>query len=309
MKTASDTLPIYPLSDICSRSDLPSGIVLLRHLKCIRIAGEDAESFLQSQFSSDVVSLSAGEQQLGAYCNPKGRALAIYRLLRDATGFHMVLPDDLIEAIAKRLQLYRMRAQVDIRVEDKNCLVGHIGESPECPNVWKLDGQRYLEIRSEGYSEYDALDDESPILPEEFWKLAAILSGDPQVYTQTTEQFIPQQVNLDLIGGVSFRKGCYPGQEIIARVRYLGKIKQRMRIAQIENAEITVAPGDSLYSGTGESQKIGTVVDAVRLQKTLWLSAITPTEIPDTSAPCLDTQKTQRLTFLTLPYSVHPNDP
>ncbi len=257
---------------------LTTGTVLLDHLALIRVEGADAAAFLQGQFSSDIDALEPGAQQPGAYCNPKGRAIAIYRLLRDATGFFLVLPRDLADAVVRRLTMFRMRAKADINLLPNARLVGVLGSrAPAGLPTWKLDEQRILAVQEDGDpAQPDG--DAGAWLPEDQWKLATILAGEPQVYATTSEAFIPQQVNLDLVGGVSFRKGCYPGQEIIARVRYLGKIKQRMVIARIADPGVTASPGDGVFDTERGEQKAGQVVDAVTVEGVCWLTATLPAE-------------------------------
>ena len=295
---------IWPEPDARSPEDLPSGIMRLDSLKSIRVEGEDAGQFLQSQFSSDVSALSAGQQQPGAYCNPKGRALTVFRLLRDESGFHLVLPDDLAESVLKRLKLYRMRSRVDLGFDDQIGVLGLIGHVPPSPDTWSLDDNRAIRLEAKDPAPDSGLEDTVTMLAGEFWKLAAILAGDPQVYAATSESFIPQQINLDLVGGVSFSKGCYPGQEIVARVRYLGKIKQRMTGAVIHDTGANAAPGDPLFTRERPDQKAGMVVDAVRFRDTTWLSAMVPVPVLDDGGLYLGTADGPKLEFLPPPYSL-----
>lgn len=304
MGTADNNTSLAPSPDVRCLEDLPSGVMHLENLKTIRVEGEEAEHFLHNQFSSDVSALAAGQQQPGAYCNPKGRALAIYRLLRDDTGFNLVLPDDLAEIVSKRLTLYRMRSRVEIGIGERTGVFGYIGELPQSTNMWRLDNRRAMRIVADSPVPDEALEHQTPVLPGEFWKLAAILAGEPQVYAATSESFIPQQVNLDLVGGVSFSKGCYPGQEIVARVRYLGKIKQRMTGAVIHGAGADAVPGDPLFVRERPGQKAGMVVDAVRFRDSTWLSAMVPVEILDGGEIHLGTADGPQLSLLPPPYSI-----
>ena len=294
----------WPEPDVRSPEDLPSGIMRLDSMQSIRVEGEDAGQFLQSQFSSDVSALSAGQQQPGAYCNPKGRALTVFRLLRDETGFHLVLPDDLAESVLKRLKLYRMRSRVDLGVDDQIGVLGLIGHVSPSSDTWSLDDNRAIRLAAKNPAPDSGLEGKATMLAGEFWKLAAILAGDPQVYAATTESFIPQQINLDLVGGVSFSKGCYPGQEIVARVRYLGKIKQRMTGAVIHDTGANAAPGDPLFTRERPDQKAGMVVDAVRFRDTTWLSAMVPVPVLDEGGLYLGTADGPQLEFLPPPYTL-----
>ncbi len=309
MGTTEHNTPLVPRSDIRSLEDLPSGIMRLESLKTIRVEGEEAEQFLHNQFSSDVGALTAGQQQTGAYCNPKGRTLAVYRLLRDDTGFNLVLPDDLAETVSRRLTLYRMRSRVEIGIEEQTGVLGYIGDAPQSANTWRLDDRRTMRLTADGPVPDSAPGQQAPVLPGEFWKLAAILAGEPQVYAATSESFIPQQVNLDLVGGVSFSKGCYPGQEIVARVRYLGKIKQRMTSAVIHDAGAVAVPGTPLFFRDQPDRKAGMVVDAVRFLDSTWLTAMVPVEVLDAGEIHLGAADGPRLSLLPLPYSIKAERP
>ena len=299
MGTTDRKTSLVPEPDVRSPEDLPVGVMQLENLRTIRVEGEEAEPFLHNQFTSDVSALTTGRQQPGAYCNPKGRILAVYRLLRDDAGFNLVLPEDLAETVSKRLMLYRMRSRVEIGIEERTAVLGHVGDVPQSTNTWRLDTIRAMRLVADG-----PVPDTAPVLPGEFWKLAAILAGDPQVYAATSESFIPQQVNLDLVGGVSFSKGCYPGQEIVARIRYLGKIKQRMSGAVIHDAGAEAAPGDPLFIRERPDQKAGTVVDAVRFRDSTWLSAMVPVEILDGGEIHLGTADGPQLSLLPPPYGI-----
>lgn len=286
-----------------SVDDLPAGVSRLDHLRVVRIQGEDAESFLHGQFSSDVKGLPPGEQQPGAYCNPKGRAIAVYRLLRDEEGFNLLLPADLVDIVVRRLTLFRMRSKVDIDIAGDSVVVGTIGNQlPAINDCWTLDPSRALTLMSE--SAFEGILADSMALDAAAWKLGEILALEPQVYAATSEEFIPQQINLDLVGGVSFTKGCYPGQEIIARVRYLGKIKQRMLAAMTRPGELTVEPGTPLFSADRPDQKSGMVVDAVRIGDSCLVSAMLPSSMLSGGSLLLGSATGPGLDFLPAPYEI-----
>ena len=262
---------------------LPSGWAILPHLQLINIDGEDANDFLQGQFSNDLNTVEEGQAQLTSYCNPKGRMLGIYWLTRTVTGFGLVVPSDLTTALVKRLTLYKMRAKVGVSVNTESALLGIIGGFT--PPILTIDSNwvinDHISLAAISTEQLPILGDhEASQLDSNIWKLANILLGIPQVYAETSEVFIPQQVNLDLVDGVSFSKGCYPGQEIIARIRYLGKIKQRMITASLavsDNSDVLdIAPGSPIYSEQRGDQKVGTVVDAVRLNQKIVITAMIP---------------------------------
>ena len=248
--------------------EVPPALCVASYLSSIRLSGDDAADFLQGQFTNDLATIGTGQLQLNAYCNPKGRALGIFYLLRDRESFQMLLPTDLADILIKRLQLYKMRSKLSIELRNDIQLIGGLN----CPLAtsdhglehWTIDEHRQLIIAKSGTEQQIATDTGLPVVTQDLWKLGQILSGIPQVYMSTYENFIPQQVNLDLIAGVSFTKGCFPGQEIVARIRYLGKVKQRMMSVWIPDNR-AVAPGAAIYSKERDDQKSGTVVDAVKI--------------------------------------------
>lgn len=199
----------------------------LPHLAALSLSGTDAEAFLQGQLSNDLAELRPGLAQLHGYCNPKGRVIAVCWLLRREQGFLLVLPQTLSEAVAKRLQMYVLRAEVQIEMlaepliglwdapllapEQALSLIPDNGDLPRSlalgppPDVAEADAQT--------------------------WRLADIRAGIGFVYPETSQEHLAQALNLDANRGLSFTKGCFPGQEIIARLRYLGRAKERMHRA------------------------------------------------------------------------------
>ncbi|MXZ79857.1 MAG: hypothetical protein F4Z15_00450 [Gammaproteobacteria bacterium] len=183
------THPISPTEvdyrPVLERVGTNGAAVDLGYLTLVSVTGSDAENFLQNQLSNDTSGIPDGQAQLNAYCNPKGRALAILRLLkRPDGGFWMLVPSDLAESLIKRLSIYVMRAKVDIRVDDENALIGLIGKKPESMNASEFDyGGHYA--RTVVIGQPDALDEladrSDALLGGAFWKLCDILSGLPQI--------------------------------------------------------------------------------------------------------------------------------
>ncbi len=258
----------------------------LSALSWIYAEGEDAPSFLQSQFTNDLSALDEGHSQLHGYCNPKGRLLCIVRLVRHNDGFLLQLPSALCPAIVARLGKYVLRAKVSLNAADQLAGIGiaghlaadvltqHLGPLPDTDNgylrrgvlgVYGLPGSvpRFQVIgpASDLQPLWDALSKSLQPQPTWAWAGLDIGAGLPQILPQTSEAFVPQMVNLDLVGGVSFQKGCYPGQEIVARMHYLGKPKQRMIRAQVTTTAAP-KPGDKVYSPEHREQRAGTLVDA-----------------------------------------------
>ena len=203
-------------------------LVPLTDLAIVRVAGEDAAAFLQAQLSSDVRALETGEARLTSWNTPAGKAVATPRLLRSGPeAFFLVLPEGLAEPVAAGLRRFVLRSRVTI---DQPVGLGVFGTSDT-----HLPGGSFVHAALDdgtGRSLVVAPCDKTP--PEksgtgrEAWRETDLRSARPQVYPATSGRFVPQMLNLDLVGGISFEKGCYPGQEVIARARYLGRIKRRM---------------------------------------------------------------------------------
>ncbi len=261
----------------------------LSWLGLIRVGGGDAASFLQGQVTSDIRGIDAAHSTLSAYCTPKGRMLALFRLFQRNDDLFLLLPTERLDATLKRLSLFVLMA--DAKLEDASdelariaiagecapaLLKAHVGEPPEENNgvvthgaitVLRGDSDRPRYILIAPTHEMTALwtklaESASPV-DSDFWRLLDIRAGIPNVYDETAEAFVPQMANLQLIDGVSFTKGCYTGQEVVARMQYLGKLKRRMYPGHIDSDTVP-EPGTPLYSENSQSgQGSGKVVDAV----------------------------------------------
>lgn len=199
----------------------------------LELSGPDVTAFLQSQLTVDITAIEIGRWTWAGYCNPKGRLVATLILGLSENGIFMAVDGSLSEAVKKRLTLYRMRARVQIDSQPDLHLVIHLPDS----HSNRVTSSRSvfthaqlpltLELTSAiaGSPNREA---EAPTVQDIENRIALIRTGVPLINASASEVFIPQSINLDLAGGVSFQKGCYPGQEIVARVRYLGKTKQRM---------------------------------------------------------------------------------
>ena len=184
-------------------------------------SGPDAFDFLQAQLSNDLRLLKDRAELLSAWCNPKGRVICIMRVRHSDTGYAMILPEELAEAVLRRLTMFRFRSRVDLE------------PAAASPADLGIPG---------------STDD---------WLLGNLRAGIPEVWQAQSEEFTPHMLNLDLIGAVSFDKGCYPGQEIVARTHYRGSSKRRTH--RFESAE-PVSAGDKVSAGERE---IGEVLNAI----------------------------------------------
>lgn len=264
----------------------------------IEVTGDDARDFLQGQFSNDLSEIGdaanpAQRCQLNAYCNPKGRVLAVMRLVRHDRGWWMVVPAGLAEPLISRLKMFVLRARVEIAPKPQTALLGLIngaqcagGRGLERVPVGGVVPRRMMIGEPQAVDAFMRANALEPAPDDGPWRLADILSGIPQVYAQTAGQFIPQMINLDRVGGLSFTKGCYPGQEIVARLRYRGRVKQRLLAGTVRGLA-GLAPGDPVYCGQRAGQaprKVGQVVDAVptdRSRGEYTFSATAPVQLND----------------------------
>jgi folate-binding protein YgfZ len=291
----------------------------------LAFTGADAGSFLQGQLSCDVTGLAPDAVTPGSYNTPKGRMLASFLLWSQADGFRMQLPLELCEPIRKRLAMFILRSKV--KAEDLSAqyaLYGLLGDDVTAalatagaappPRPWSRTATDRAVTLRYGSARHvlvvDAKTDSDlpgrlQAIPgdESAWRLADIRDGLPWIVRATQEQFVPQTANLDLIGGVSFSKGCYPGQEIVARMHYLGRLKERM--IRAASAGAAPDPGSKLYSAAFGEQAAGTVVDAVALPEggceCLAVAQLAAVEAGDLA---IAHPGGPRLTVLPLPYAV-----
>ncbi|MDT8364541.1 MAG: folate-binding protein [Nitrosomonas sp.] len=272
-----------------TRAQTAPVMVDLSHLGLIGISGTDAQSFLQGQLSCDISMLDAHTATYGGYCTPKGRLLSNFLIWQNADnhGYWLQLPVSLAQPMIKRLGMFVLRTKVTFRNETDNLIrIGIISK-----NVSRLLNKYFTEIplaleplsvshTSEGQvichsscraeiiatlaqasKIWKQLRDEIKPAGLHCWQWQEICEGIPTVQMETQEEFIPQMINLDKIGGVSFQKGCYPGQEIVARTQYLGKLKRHMYRAYIACSDIVTA-GDPLFSHDMEQQASGMIINA-----------------------------------------------
>lgn len=255
----------------------------------VRVDGADAEAFLQGQLSNDVTHLGADRAQLSSYNSPKGRMLAVLQLLRHDGAIHLLIEREVAEATVKRLRMFVLRSKVTLT--DVSSLVavhGLLGSAaaealaqlklPAPEDDWAcVEAGEVSVIRQPGalpryllIGPEDRLGDAAEDAGQD-WRLQQILAGVPTVYRDTSDHFVAQMANLDLLGGISFTKGCYTGQEIVARLHYLGQLKRRMFLCYGLGA--SPAPGSAVHEA-GQTQAVGEVVDAATLPQGGFAAAV-----------------------------------
>ena len=224
-----------------------------RSILCM--SGIDVQSFLQGQLSNDIDGLEEGTVQLNAYCQHQGKIIALIWVMKQADDFYLSFASDLAEIVTKRLIMFKMMSDVTITdVSDELIQLGVVDQ--EFDGAYKLNNQQSVALVKtlDGVE----LDDANE------WEAACIANDIPEVTLATSEKFVPQLLNLDINEvGVNFSKGCYPGQEVVARLHYLGKSKRRMRQFECEG-EVSV--GDELLvAGSKSAKASGIVVRRVQL--------------------------------------------
>lgn len=263
-----------------------SGFCELSSTGIIRVSGPDAGAFLQGQFTNDVLALDVGSSQYSAWCSPKGRMLANFVVARvDASTYELILDASLVPAIRKRLAMFVLRSKVVIEdVTEAHALFGvggaeaktalsrmtdastapalHRLEAIDGGHVLALPGDRFLIVAdvSRANALRQRLEDGLRTITLNQWQWMTLTSGVPVITAATSDLFVPQTANWDVLAGVNFQKGCYAGQEIVARTQYLGRLKERLFLLHTEADGI--AAGDRLYSAAFTDQPSGTVVNA-----------------------------------------------
>jgi folate-binding protein YgfZ len=283
--------PVAHFGRTLSGEHLAAGFVaILTDQDRIEVIGEDGPAFLHGQLTNDVEHLGQGEIRLAGYCSPKGRLLASFLMWRGEHAVYLQLPSELRPSVQKRLSMFVMRAKAKLEdatgMPGKEVLLGIggaagvqavaalFGALPAAPYT-RLDHELGTLLRvadafgAPRYQWLASADAALKALPaltatlalggNDAWHLSDIHAGVPQITAATQEQFVPQMINFELLGGVNFKKGCYPGQEIVARSQYLGKLKRRTALAS--TAALAKA-GDEVFDVADPGQPCGMVVNA-----------------------------------------------
>ncbi len=247
----------------------------------LEISGNDRQSFLHNQFTNDLKLIDEPAAQLSAWCNPKGQVITTLLIINTGSTYLLIFKDNLKEVVQKRLSMFVMRSEVTINdisnelpltglanIDDLNLLGSNIPTKPgELQTNDDLiiiclpdySGRYLISGNIESLKDkFNDLEDKPQITSSSVWELLDILAGLPWITANTQEQFLPQMLNLDSLKGLSYQKGCYPGQEVIARLHYKGKVKKRLNLIQ---SDFHLNVGDNVYSKQSKNN-VGTVINS-----------------------------------------------
>jgi folate-binding protein YgfZ len=280
MIVAKSNFPEFMSAPAGSLPDISTGFVsALDHLGVIEASGDDAAVFLHNQLTNDILGLESGCVALAGYCSAKGRLIATSMVWRCNDRFFLALPAELLPSFMKRLQMFVLRSKVTLKdVTESQLMIGAAClPSVDAPDVWHgstdehgmlvrvpdaVNLQRWVCIGTAERVRHQWAEWSStrPTAPASLWRWSEIMAGLPHVVEATREQFVPQMINFELVGGVNFKKGCYPGQEVVARSQYLGKTKRRTLLAWTD--DVTAGAGTEVFSEHDPEQPCGMLVNA-----------------------------------------------
>ena len=279
--------PAEPAEDEAWLTPLPS-------LGVLKVEGRDAAKFLQTQLTNEVESLPNGASTLAAWCDPKGRAQALLRIYRaDQTLYYVVAPATVLDTVGPKLKLFVLRAKASLERLDTDIACLGLSNHGQ-PAINALARLTVDEDRSMVLCLAEELTDicesllkvQFHVLGESHWRKLDVLRGIPQVTKPLMGELVPQMMNLELIGGISFHKGCYPGQEVVARAQYLGRIKRRLYPTTISLPQGSLVPLPGTPIVTDDGSKVGLVIQsgAPKPQGVLDCQAVLRTESVDSQA-------------------------
>jgi len=284
----------------------------------IKITGSDAGTFLQGQLTQDIRALGETPSLPAAWCNPKGRVIAVMRAVKADGATGLVVPDSLAESIVQRLELFRLRAKVEtgmaggewsavaVAAADDLAALAALDLLPEAARNSARTAQGIVTVDIgasprciEVYGPASALERRGLVfqnpLSAEQWQLSLINGGIPLILAATSEKYTPHMLNLDYLGAISFSKGCYTGQEVVARTEHLGRSKRRLMHFRTDGPAVAV--GDKLRH---EEREVGEVVSSIGND----LLAVVPVELHEQTLSIAGA----RAAPVALPYSVPVSD-
>ncbi len=327
--TASGAFHFSDESTDNQKAESTNVICDLSHFSLLVFAGDDAATFMQGQFTNDVEKVNEETSQLSAFCNNKGRMIANFRLFQYQQNYFLSLKNSLVEPGIAHLQNYILRAHVAIQdVSEQLIHLGISGDnamellSPFVKNInSEIDSishnENYIIIRVAGLKPryeifcsfehaktlWEKITEQAEAINSSAWDYLNIQTGIPYIDANTSEEFVPQMANMELINGVSFTKGCFTGQEIVARMHYLGKLKKRCYKVHIDTEDKPLS-GDKLFAENAKSgQNTGTIIQAEKNPESGY-DALAVIQIADTESNLfLNNADGPVVTVKELPYS------
>ena len=299
-------------------------IARLRRYGLLSVTGVDARAFLHGQLTTDIEHLAPDQARLAGWCSAKGRLLASFVVLPRPEGFLLQVAADLAPAVAKRLAMFVLRSKVKVTdVGEHFAQLGvwgdlaaarlaqfgvALGEDPLALAIQggvtavRVEHDRILIVAPTVEAERIAAGLGSANAAEDEWTLREIQVGRAMIEQATQDLFVPQMVNFEAIGGVDFKKGCYPGQEIVARAQYRGQIKRRMIHGRL-GAQVDARPGTDIFSDDFPGQASGTVVSVAASNGYMELLAVVPIASVEGGAPIRVAPGGPAIDILPLPYA------
>ena len=266
-------------SPLCSLQNPPPALCVLEHLALLRLSGADAGRFLQGQVSADIDQLSAQLSSFGSLCDAKGKVITTFIVSKQGNDLLLVLPKVLVNLVKSTMQRYILRAKVIIQEDDAVLLGSYPIENP-APLFTSTQSDATLTIHLQtrdliicrletaiAFCEQQ-LAQGAAFQESMYWQYCDINQGIAWLTLETSQQFIAQMLNVDKLGGISFTKGCYTGQEIIARTHYLGKVKRQLALAKVALSH-AINPLASITNKAG--QHSATVLNAVVIDNSVYL--------------------------------------
>lgn len=323
--------------------DNTEALVDLSHYGVIQVTGDDAASFLHAQLTNDVNALADGDAQWNGWCSVKGRLLVTFLIWRRGTDYFLMLPNALLPAILKRLGMFVLRAKVKLidvstslmrfavvnimntasnEADALHHLIANMPTAdmrccilPQGGDVIRLSAWRVVVVAEidVAINHWQSIAPKTILSGASTWDLGNIRAGTIDITPETQDAYVPQMANFELSGGVSFKKGCYPGQEIVARTQYRGILKRRMQRVAFQCSNVPL-PGTSIYSPEFPEQACGTIALAALVgardgdepsdSKNIEALVVAQIESLRPGSLYLDAAFTQPMTLLDLPYRV-----
>ncbi len=296
------------------------------NLSVLAVSGTDAAQFLQGQSTCNIKQVTDAAGSFGAFCTPQGRTVCTFFIVKQQETFLLVIASDLQPKVIKRLQLYILRSDVQLHdtqqdyklfgflcpdsvpagidLPDRQFAVSH-GQQGLCINLSEARRRFLCIVLAASATDFQAglIENAAASIGNAAdWQYWDMLAGIPWLNCATSEQFTPQMINLDLLHGISFNKGCYTGQEIVARTHYLGKAKRHMYLA-LSNAALLPQPGTAVVDiSESQPQPIGTVITACQRAGKIVMLVVLPIAHAASEDLALENRNHERLSVTELSY-------